>query len=158
MPTAQELMDLAGDIEVNKELRKIHSKNLEARQPSLFTSQTSGENEPVNRENMKKAAAEKLEQKEAQDRARTRAAENEEFKDKRTPKSKMIAESYLEKMKEMTAPKPRGGGGASMGSGGSDIEGLKMNKNVKPKLKAGGKVRSASARADGCAIRGKTRA
>lgn len=45
------------------------------------------------------------------------------------------------------------------GSAGSglDIEG-KTGRNIKPKLAAGGKVKSASARADGCAIRGKTRA
>jgi len=45
------------------------------------------------------------------------------------------------------------------GSAGSglDIEG-KTGKNIKPKLRAGGKVSSASKRADGCAIRGKTRA
>jgi len=45
------------------------------------------------------------------------------------------------------------------GSAGSglDIEG-KTGKNIKPKLAAGGKVKSASARADGCCIRGRTRA
>ena len=159
MPTAQELNDLAGEIEVNKGLRQIHSKNLEARQPSLFDAATSAENEAVNREGMKKAAVEKLDKqealKEAQEKAKARAAENEEFKDKRTPKSKMIAEGYLEKMKEMTAPKGRGG--ASGGAGGIELEG-KMGKNTKPKMKAGGSVRSsASKRADGCAQRGKTK-
>ena len=43
---------------------------------------------------------------------------------------------------------PKGGGGG----GGGDT------KFLKPKYKAGGKVKSASARADGCCIRGKTRA
>jgi len=45
------------------------------------------------------------------------------------------------------------------GSAGSglDIEG-KTGKNIKPKLRAGGKVSSASKRADGCCIRGRTRA
>ena len=47
--------------------------------------------------------------------------------------------------------------GATGGAGGIEMEG-KMGRNTKPKMKAGGKVRSASARADGCAIRGKTRA
>ena len=55
----------------------------------------------------------------------------------------------------MTAPKGRGG--ASGGAGGIELEG-KLGKNTKPKMKAGGKVKSASARADGIAIRGKTRA
>ena len=46
-------------------------------------------------------------------------------------------------------PKPSGGGGG--GAAGD-------TKFLKPKYKAGGKVKSASSRADGCAIRGKTRA
>jgi 4'-phosphopantetheinyl transferase EntD len=49
---------------------------------------------------------------------------------------------------------------AASGSGaagsGLDIEG-KTGRNVKPKLRAGGMVSSASKRADGCAIRGKTK-
>jgi len=49
---------------------------------------------------------------------------------------------------------------AASGSGaagsGLDIEG-KTGRNVKPKLKAGGMVSSASKRADGCAIKGKTK-
>lgn len=53
----------------------------------------------------------------------------------------------------------RGGlrGGSGMGGSGLELEG-KMSKNIKPKMKAGGKVKSASSRADGCCIRGKTRA
>jgi hypothetical protein len=43
-------------------------------------------------------------------------------------------------------------GGFGGGGGGGDT------KFLKPKYKAGGKVKSASARADGCVIRGKTRA
>jgi len=43
-------------------------------------------------------------------------------------------------------------GGFGGGGGGGDT------KSLKPKYKAGGKVKSASARADGCVIRGKTRA
>jgi len=44
-----------------------------------------------------------------------------------------------------------GSGSGSMGTG-------KMNRDISKNMKAGGKVKSASARADGCAIRGKTRA
>jgi hypothetical protein len=43
------------------------------------------------------------------------------------------------------------GGGGGMGTG-------KMNRDISKNMKAGGKVKSASARADGCCIRGKTRA
>ena len=47
---------------------------------------------------------------------------------------------------------PSGGGsGGGMGTG-------KMNRDISKNMKAGGKVKSASARADGCCIRGKTRA
>jgi hypothetical protein len=43
--------------------------------------------------------------------------------------------------------------------GGGDLEkGMMGSRFQKPKMKAGGKVKSASARADGCCIRGKTRA
>jgi hypothetical protein len=45
--------------------------------------------------------------------------------------------------------------GGAAGSG-LDIEG-KTGRNIKPKLRAGGSVSSASKRADGCAIKGKTK-
>ena len=44
-----------------------------------------------------------------------------------------------------------GGGGGGMGTG-------KMNRDITKNYSKGGKVKSASARADGCCIRGKTRA
>jgi len=46
--------------------------------------------------------------------------------------------------------------GPSGGGGGSGMP--KMNRDISKNMKAGGKVKSASARADGCCIRGKTRA
>ena len=48
-------------------------------------------------------------------------------------------------------PKSTGGGGGA----GGDLSGMK---GLDKPFKAGGKVSSASKRADGCAIRGKTRA
>ena len=85
-----------------------------------------------------------------QDKARARKAENEEFKDKRQPKSDLIRQAELEKMKEiLNKPKVSGGGGG-MGTG-------KMNRDISKNMKAGGKVSSASKRADGCATKGKTR-
>ena len=48
-------------------------------------------------------------------------------------------------------PRKGGSGSGSMGTG-------KMNRDISKNMKAGGKVKSASARADGIAIRGKTRA
>lgn len=90
----------------------------------------------------------------AQDKARARAAENAEYADKRTPKSDLIRQAELDKMKEiLKMPKgpSGGGGGGGMGTG-------KMSRDITKNYKAGGKVKSASARADGIAIRGKTRA
>ena len=108
-----------------------------------------------------------------QEKARAKAAENEEFKDKRQPKSELIRQAEIAKMKEiLDKPKAQpteqarmkfgnpvaeahfkgqGGGGGGMGTG-------KMNRDITKNYKAGGKVKSASSRADGCAIRGKTRA
>ena len=48
----------------------------------------------------------------------------------------------------------RAGGGGSGGMGGNKLS----NRDLTRAYKSGGKVKSASARADGCAIRGKTRA
>jgi hypothetical protein len=88
------------------------------------------------------------------EKARTRAIENEDFKDKRQPKSDLIRQAELEKMKEILN-KPKGGGGG--GGGGSMTD--PMERKTKPYNKAkGGIIKSASKRADGCAIRGKTRA
>jgi hypothetical protein len=77
-----------------------------------------------------------------------KAAENEEFKDKRAKSSPLIAKAEIERMKEIL-DKPKGGGG---GAAGIPKTGKKPYD-----FKKGGKV-SASSRADGCAIRGKTRA
>ena len=82
----------------------------------------------------------------SQDKARVRKAENEEFKDKRTKSSPLIVNAEIAKMKEIL-DKPKGGGGG-MGTG-------KMNRDITKNYKSGG---TASARADGIAIRGKTRA
>jgi len=79
-----------------------------------------------------------------QDKARARAVENEEFKDKRQPKSDLIRQTELEKMKE-TLNMPRSGGGASPGVG-------KMNRDITKTYKTGGKIRG-----HGCEQRGRTK-
>ena len=84
-----------------------------------------------------------------QETAIARKAENEEFKDKRVKASPLTVSSELARMKEILS-KPKGGGGG--------IPSDKMDKMKKMNYKEGGKVSSASKRADGCAIRGKTRA
>ena len=79
-----------------------------------------------------------------------KATENKEFEDKRAKSSPLIAKAEIERMKEIL-DKPKGGGG---GGGG----GIKSMKYEPKTFKAGGKVSSASKRADGIAIRGRTRA
>jgi hypothetical protein len=108
-----------------------------------------------------------------------KAAENEEFKDKRVKSSPLTANAEIAKMKEIL-DKPKAQptkqsrmkfgnpvaeayfkAQGSTGSPGAKIElekGMMGSNMPKPKLKAGGKVKSASARADGCCIRGRTRA
>jgi len=90
-----------------------------------------------------------------QETAIARKAENQEFKDKRVKPSPLVVEAELAKMRELTAPKSKSSGGGG-GGGGSGMPKTGLNK--KPEFKSGGKVSSASKRADGCAIRGKTRA
>jgi hypothetical protein len=85
-----------------------------------------------------------------QETAIARKAENEEFKDKRVKASPLTVSSELARMKEILS-KPKGGGGGGVPSD-------KMDKMKKMNYKEGGKVSSASKRADGCCIRGKTRA
>ena len=64
-------------------------------------------------------------------------------------------EALREKMEARKAARAaRGGAGTGGGSGGADLKSITNPKS----MKKGGKVKSASARADGCAIRGKIRA
>lgn len=62
--------------------------------------------------------------------------------------------TYTERLQDMgRLPKPSGGGSGNGGMGTG-----KMNRDITKNYKAGGKVSSASKRADGIAIRGKTKA
>ena len=62
--------------------------------------------------------------------------------------------TYTERLQDMgRLPKPSGGGSSGTGNGAE----IKTLQNPRA-MKSGGKVKSASARADGIAIRGKTRA
>lgn len=149
--------DMFGDIAVNKANKERLEKDFSSGQKSLFFDYDARGNE--NKEGMKKTAVEKANKEEAikelQEKAKARKAENEEFKDKRVKPSPLVVEAELAKMKELTAPKSKGGGG---GGGGIDLEkGMMGGRMKKPSYKAGGKVSSASKRADGCAIKGKTK-
>jgi hypothetical protein len=60
--------------------------------------------------------------------------------------------TYTERLQDMgRLPKGGGSGSGGMGTG-------KMNRDITKNYKKGGTVKSASSRADGCAIRGKTKA
>ena len=78
-----------------------------------------------------------------------KAAENKEFADKRQPQSPLIRQQAINNMKQML----------NMAGTAGDLEkGMMGSRLKKPNYKSGGKVSSASKRADGIAIRGKTRA
>lgn len=72
-----------------------------------------------------------------------RAKSMEDFK----IKMQKISEAHDDKIKEISNKTKSGGGGAMP----------KSNRDLTKNYKAGGKVSSASKRADGCAIRGKTK-
>lgn len=95
-------------------------------------------------------AAEKV--KQDNERARAEASKMAE-----AHREKVKAESprtYTERLQDMgRLPKPSGAAGAKI-----ELEKGMMGSNMpKPKLKAGGVVSSASKRADGCAVKGKTK-
>jgi hypothetical protein len=93
---------------------------------------------------------EKLDKEKAAEKAR--AELNKMAEETRAKKDAERPRTYTERLQDMgRLPKPTGGGGG----GGGDFSGMK---GLDKPFKAGGKVSSASKRADGCAIRGKTRA
>lgn len=90
---------------------------------------------------------EKLDKEKAAEKAR--AELNKMAEETRAKKDAERPRTYTERLQDMgRLPKPTGGGGG-------DFSGMK---GLDKPFKAGGKVSSASKRADGCAIRGKTRA
>jgi hypothetical protein len=94
-------------------------------------------------------AVEKLDKEKAAEKAR--AELNKIAEETRAKKDAERPRTYTERLQDMgRLPKPTGGGGA-----GGDFSGMK---GLDKPFKAGGKVSSASKRADGCAIRGKTKA
>ena len=78
---------------------------------------------------------------------RAKAAENKEFEDKRQQRSKLIQQTEMAKINEIFERSKGGGGGAA---------GIPKTGKKPYDFKKGGRV-SASSRADGCAVRGKTK-
>lgn len=107
-------------------------------------------------------------------KTKSERASIQDFLDKRSPESKAAAEQRMQeykegraksmeqfnanmqkisedhdaKMKELRNTTKSGGGGGAM---------PKSNRDITKNYKAGGKVSSASKRADGCAVKGKTK-
>jgi hypothetical protein len=99
-------------------------------------------------------AAEKVDKEKAAEKARAELSKiAEEHKTKTKAES---PRTYTERLQDMgRLPKPSVGSGKSGGGGaGGDFSGMK---GLDKPFKAGGKVSSASKRADGCAIKGKTK-
>jgi ABC-type Fe3+-hydroxamate transport system substrate-binding protein len=96
--------------------------------------------------------AEKVDKEKAAEKAR---AELSKIAEEHKAKTKAEGpRTYTERLQDMgRLPKPSVGGGS--GGAGGDFSGMK---GLDKPFKAGGKVSSASKRADGCAIRGKTKA
>jgi hypothetical protein len=91
---------------------------------------------------------EKLDKEKAAEKAR--AELNKIAEETRAKKDAERPRTYTERLQDMgRLPKPTGGGGA-----GGDFSGMK---GLDKPFKVGGKVSSASKRADGCATKGKTR-
>ena len=90
---------------------------------------------------------ERLEKEKAAEKAR--AEINKMAEETRAKKDAERQRTYTERLQDMgRLPKPTGGAGG-------DFSGMK---GLDKPFKAGGKVSSASKRADGCAVRGKTKA
>ena len=96
-------------------------------------------------------AAEKVKQESDKAKADARKMAEEQ-------RAKVEAErprTYTERLQDMgRLPKPSVGSGKSGGGAGGDFSGMK---GLDKPFKAGGKVSSASKRADGCAVKGKTK-
>jgi hypothetical protein len=92
---------------------------------------------------------------EALDKAKVDRAKADVSKMAEETRAKAEAErprTYTERLQDMgRLPKPTGGGGGGMG--GNKLS----NRDLTRAYKTGGKVSSASKRADGCAVKGKTK-
>ena len=87
-----------------------------------------------------------------QDNEKAKAEASKMAEEQRAKAKAESPRTYTERLQDMgRLPKPTGGGGG----GGGDFSGMK---GLDKPFKAGGKVSSASKRADGIAIRGKTKA
>ena len=88
-----------------------------------------------------------------QENEKAKAEANKMAEEQRAKAKAESPRTYTERLQDMgRLPKPSVGGGSS--GGGGDFSGMK---GLDKPFKAGGKVSSASSRADGCAVKGKTK-
>jgi len=100
------------------------------------------------------------------EKAKEKKAADDYFKDNRAKSSPLIANAELEKMKKMNQQTSMiSPGGNTTAAGRGELKGAsgsagsnELLKAINKPYKSGGKVSSASKRADGCCVRGKTRA
>ena len=130
------------------------------RKVKKFSSGGDADFSPLEKDVLKRAIAaedkavnvDKLDQKKAFDKLKPYIKNAVQAQDKALGITKEtpveLQKSFAEKLEKVT----RGG------AGGGGMPSDKMDKMKKMNYKSGGSVKSASARADGCAIRGKTRA
>jgi len=101
----------------------------------------------------------------SQEKAKEKKAADDYFKDNRTKSSPLIVNAEIAKMKksnqQMSMISP---GGNTTAAGRGELKGAsgsagsnELLKAINKPYKAGGKVSSASSRADGCATKGKTK-
>ena len=144
---ANDLDDLFGEIKLAQSDAKRTSDSANTGQRSLFTYGIEGihksDDEKINREGMKKAAVDKQNKEDAarELKAKQKAAEKEAAKK---------AESYQRSMLSSSGNVTKSGGGGGSGT-------PKVGAKRTPEFKKGGSVSSASKRADGCCVKGKTK-
>jgi hypothetical protein len=125
--------------------------------PSMSMSQAREELDAEEKEKKNWLTPKRAARKEATEMLKADKADRAEAK--RPPADNVAEEKEMRRARESVRPKSGGGGG------GSDTREMQLGADLDPKAmmkkegyKKGGAVKSASARADGIAIRGKTRA
>jgi hypothetical protein len=119
--------------------------------PSKRTSGDGSEKYNPPKEKFEPSEYDKKAEKIKQDNEKAKADAHKMAQEQRAKVEAERPRTYAERLQDMgRLPKPSGGGGGGGAAGDT--------KFLKPKYKAGGNVKSASSRADGCAVRGKTRA
>ena len=116
--------------------------------PSKRTGGDGNEKYTPPKEKFEPSEYDKKAEKVKQDNEKAKADAHKMAEEQRAKVEAERPRTYAERLQDMgRLPKPGGGGGGAAGD----------TKFLKPKYKTGGKVSSASKRADGCCIRGKTR-